>query len=185
MEQLQRQLDQSSIDLRRIDQEIDDLRGKASELVVLQEKLKGFAEVGGPDAARINAAHLAKTVRGREEKIPAAFTAALKKLARDLGASESAFQAAVDSQLADDVRQSPNSDVFARFVGELDAVRKQLDLAVRGISDAPQAAEVRLMRLSSELPERHAVKEADYRAIIAASEEQSGRTPERPTLHTS
>jgi len=32
MEQLQRELDQSSVDLRRIDQEVDDLRGKASEL---------------------------------------------------------------------------------------------------------------------------------------------------------
>ncbi len=52
LEQLQRELDQSSIDLRRIDQEIDDLRGKASELPVLQEKLKGFTEIGGPDAAR-------------------------------------------------------------------------------------------------------------------------------------
>lgn len=45
MEQLQRQLDQSSVDLRRIDQEVDDLRGKASELPVLQERLKGLAEV--------------------------------------------------------------------------------------------------------------------------------------------
>ena len=185
MEQLQRQLDQSSIDLRRIDQEIDDLRGKASELLVLQEKLKGFAEVGGPDAARINAGHLAKTVRGREEKIPAAFTAALTKLVRDLAASESAFQAAVDSQIPDEVRQGPNSDVFARFVAELDAVKKPLDVAVRGISDAAQAAEGRLMALAKELAERHAVQEADYRAILAASEEQGGRTAERASLQTS
>lgn len=185
MEQLQRQLDQSSIDLRRIDQEIDDLRGKASELLVLQEKLKGFAEVGGPDAARINAGHLAKTVRGREEKIPAAFTAALTKLVRDLAASESAFQAAVDSQIPDEVRQGRNSDVFARFVAELDAVRKPLDVAVRGISDAAQAAEGRLMALAKELAERHAVQEADYRAILAATEEQGGRTAERASLQTS
>src|SRR5690348_16460614 len=83
LEQLQRQLDQSGIDLRRLDGEIDDLRGKASELPVLQEKLKGFTEVGGPDAARINAAHLAKCVRAREEKIPGALTAALNKVIRE------------------------------------------------------------------------------------------------------
>ena len=120
-----------------------------------------------------------------EEKIPAAFTAALTKLVRDLAASESAFQAAVDSQIPDEVRQGPNSDVFARFVAELDAVRKPLDVAVRGISDAAQAAEGRLIALAKELAERHAVQEADYRTILAASEEQGGRTAERASLQTS
>lgn len=67
LEQLQRQLDQSSVDLRRIDEEIDDARGRASELPVLQEKLKGLAEVGGPDANRINAAHAAKSQRTRRK----------------------------------------------------------------------------------------------------------------------
>jgi DNA repair ATPase RecN len=67
LEQLQRQLEQSSIDLRRFDEEIDDLRGKASELAVIEERLKGLTEVGGPDAARLNAAHAAKSARQRGE----------------------------------------------------------------------------------------------------------------------
>ena len=61
LEMLQRQLDQSSIDLRQIDQAAEDALGRASELPVLEEKLKGLAEVAGPDASRINAAHAAKT----------------------------------------------------------------------------------------------------------------------------
>src|SRR5467141_3601210 len=61
LEQLQRQLDQSSADLRRIDQEVDDAHVRASELPVLQEKHKGLTEVAGPDANRINAAHAAKS----------------------------------------------------------------------------------------------------------------------------
>jgi len=84
MEQLQRQLDQSSVDLRRIDQEVDDLRGKASELPVLQERLKGFAEIEGPGAAKINAAHTAKSARAREEKLPELLIAALQRVARDI-----------------------------------------------------------------------------------------------------
>ena len=72
-----------------------------------------------------------------------------------------------------------------RFVAELDAVRKPLDVAVRGISDAAQATEGRLTALAKELAERHAVQEADYRAILAASEEQGGRTAERAGLQTS
>jgi hypothetical protein len=41
LEMLQRQLDQSSIDLRQIDQAAEDALGRASELPVLEEKLKG------------------------------------------------------------------------------------------------------------------------------------------------
>jgi hypothetical protein len=52
LEHLQRQLEQSSIDLRRIDEEIDGLRGKASELPVIEERLKGLVEVGGPKLKR-------------------------------------------------------------------------------------------------------------------------------------
>ena len=87
LELLQRQLDQSSIDLRQIDQEAEDALGRASELPVLQEKLKGLAEVAGPDASRINAAHAAKSLRTREEKVPGLIIAGLQKLVRDIGAS--------------------------------------------------------------------------------------------------
>jgi len=79
LEQIYRQLDQSSVDLRRIDEEVDDARVRASELPVLQEKLKGLAEVAGPDANRINAAHAAKSQRSREEKVPELMISVLAK----------------------------------------------------------------------------------------------------------
>lgn len=185
LEQLQRQLDQSSIDLRRIDQEIDYLRGKASELVVLQEKLKGFAEIGGPDAARINAAHLAKSLRAREEKVPGVVVAALGKLVRDIRASQAAFRATAETQIDNEVRQGANGDLFARFVSDLDGFTRELDVAVSAVADAARATEARLTTLSNELAQRHAVQEADYRTTIAASEEQGGRAAERATLQAS
>ena len=182
LEQLQRQLDQSSIDLRRMDQEIDDLRGKASELTVLQEKLKGFAETGGPDAAKINAAHLAKGVRTREEKIPGVIVTALNKLVRDIRASQAAFRATSAAQIDSEVRQGANGDLFARFVAELGVFTQELDAGVAAIGDAAAGTESRLTALSSELAQRHAVQEAEYRATIAASEEQGGRAAERAGL---
>jgi energy-coupling factor transporter ATP-binding protein EcfA2 len=182
LEQLQRQLDQSSIDLRRIDQEIDDLRGKASELVVLQEKLKGFAETGGPDAAKINAAHQAKSVRAREEKVPGIIVTALNKLVRDVRASQTAFRATSEAQIDSEVRQGVNGDLFARFIGEIDAFTRELETAVAAIADAAAGTESRVTALSSELAQRHALQEAEYRATIAASEEQGGRAAERAGL---
>lgn len=185
LEQLQRQLDQSSIDLRRIDQEIDDLRGKASELVVLQEKLKGFAETGGPDAARINAAHLAKSARAREEKIPGVLVAALNRVVREFRASQAAFRATADAQIDSEVRQGVNGDLFARTIADLDGFTRELDAAVTAVGEAATVTESRLTTLSNDLAQRHAVQEADYRATIAASEEQGGRAAERATLQAS
>ena len=66
---------------------------------MLQEKLKGLSEIAGPDASRINTAHAAKSQRAREEKVPGLMIAALQKLVRDIGSSQSAFQTGVEAQL--------------------------------------------------------------------------------------
>jgi DNA repair ATPase RecN len=113
LEQLERQLDQSSVDMRRFDGELDDARGRASELPVLQEKLKGLAEVAGPDASRINAAHAAKSQRAREEKVPGLIIAALQKLVREVRSSQSAFEAGVEAQLDTQIRQGTNRELFS------------------------------------------------------------------------
>src|SRR5580704_12598782 len=133
LEQLQRQLDQSSADLRRIDEEVDDARGRASEVPVFQEKLKGLAEVAGPDANRINAAHAAKTQRAREEKVPELILAALQKLVREIGSSESAFQAGVGAQFDTQIRQGANRELFQALQADVDAFRRQLANTVRSI----------------------------------------------------
>src|SRR5262249_9825930 len=132
-EQLRRQLDQSSVDLRRIDQEVDDARVRASELPVLQEKLKGLAEVSGPDANRINEAHTAKSQRAQEEKVPALMIAALQKLVRDIGSTQSAFQMGVDAQLDSQVRQGANRELFQALQTDLEAFTRQLTTGVQSI----------------------------------------------------
>ena len=182
MEQLQRRLDQSTIDLRRIEDEIDDLRGKASELPVLQEKLKGFTEVNGPDAARINEAHLAKSLRAREETVPGAISTALNRVVREIRSTQIAFRTTVESQIDHEVRQGANGDLFTRFLDDIEAFSKGMDAAVTALGISAATAETRVVSLSSELAARHALQEAEYRSTIAASEEQDGRAAERATL---
>ena len=185
LEQLQRQLDQSSADLRRLDEEIDDLRGKASELPVIEEKLKGLAEVGGPDADRLNAAHAAKSARAREEKVPGLVIAALQKVARDISAIEAAFQATAEAQLDSAVREGVNREVFQPLEADIQTFLKVLISAGASITDAVRAAEARTQKHGAVLAERHALQEADYRVIVSESEEQGGRAAERLALQTS
>jgi hypothetical protein len=185
LEQLQRQLDQSSADLRRIDQEIDDARGQASELPVLHEKLKGLAEVAGPDASRINSAHEAKSQRAREEKVPEFIIGALQKLVREIVSSQSSFQAAVEAQLDSGIRQGTNRELFQALHADLDSFIRELATAVISLESKARTIEERVSGHATALAEIHAIQEAEYRAIIAASAEQGERAAERLGLQTS
>lgn len=185
LEQLQRQLNQSSIDLRRIDQEIDDVRVRASELPVLQEKLKGFAEVSGPDAKRINAAHAAKSQRAHEETVSELIIAALQKLVRDIGSSQESFHAGVEAQLDIQIQQGANRKLFEALRTDLEAFTRRLATTVRSIENEAQNIEEQIRKHAAALAQRHAVQEAEYRVTIAASEEQGERVAERLALQTS
>jgi len=182
LEQLQHQLDQSSLDLRRIDEEVDDARGRASELPVVLEKLKGIAEAAGPDASRINVAHAAKSLRAREEKVPGLIIAALQKLVREIRSNQSAFQAGVEAQLDIQVRQGANRELFQALQDDIENFARRLAVTLESIENQARVVEERIRTHETVLAERHAVQEAEYRTIIAASEEQGERAAERLAL---
>jgi DNA repair ATPase RecN len=184
LQQLTRQLEQSSVDLRRIDEEVDDARVRASELPVIEERLKGLAEVAGPDANRINAAHAAKTQRAHEEKVPELIVAALQKLVRELLSSQTAFHAVVDAQLDTQIRQGANRELFQALQGDIETFARHLANAAESIQNEAQVLEEGTRARATALGERHAIQEAEYRTIIATSEEQGERAAERLALQT-
>jgi len=185
LEQLNRELEQSSADLKRLDGEIDDFRGKASEIPAIEEKLKGLVEVGGPDAARINAAHEAKGARSKEEKVPELVLAALQRLSREVAASEGAFEASMEAHLDSAARVGANQEVFQLLKRDLEAFSQVLASAVASIASATRIAETRIGEHKAVLAERHALQEAEYRTIISESEAQGGRAAERAALQVS
>jgi len=185
LERLERQLEQSSVDLRRLDQDVDDLRGKASEVPIIEEKLKGLAEVGGPDAEKINTAHAAKTARTREEKVPSFVIGALERVAREVGAIEAAFRATLEAQLDKEVREGVNREVFQLLDSDVQAFMQVVTSRLASITDATRVAAARIRNHETVLAQRHAIQEAEYRTVVAASEEQGGRAAERLALQTS
>ena len=184
LELLQRQLDQSNIDLRQIDQETEDALGRASELPVLQEKLKGLAEVAGPDASRINAAHAAKSLRTREEKVPGLIIAGLQKLVRDIGASHSTFQTSVDAQIDSPIRDAANQELFNALREDIARFIQHVAASVQSIEDKARGLERSITAHATALAARHAVQEAEYRTTVSASAEQSERAAERVAMQT-
>ena len=185
LEQLQRELAQSSADLRRVDQEADDARVKASELPVFQEKLKGLAEVAGPDADLINAAHTAKVQRSREEKIPELMTVALEKLLREMAASQASFSTGVEAQLDPQILGGANGELFSALRTDLGSFLQELDKNLLSMGKKAQTLEGRIKVHAAALAQRHALQEAEYRTVVAASAEQGERAAERLALQTS
>ena len=75
-------------------------------------------EVGGPDAEKINAAHAAKALRAREEKVPEAIVAGIQKVVRET-ANAVRWVSGHDrgATRRDSVQQGPNRDVFKAMLG--------------------------------------------------------------------
>ena len=184
LDMLQRQLDQSSIDLRQIDQAAEDALGRASELPVLEEKLKGLAEVAGPDASRINAAHAAKSLRTREEKVPGLLIAGLQKLVRDIGTAHSTFKAGVDAQIDSPIREGANQELLKALQEDIARFVQHVAASVQSIEDKARGLERNITQHATALAERHAIQEAEYRTIVSASAEQSERAAERVAMQT-
>jgi len=182
LEQLQRELEQSTADLRHVDQEVDDARVKASELPVLQEKLKGLAELAGPDAARINTAHSAKGQRAREEKVPGLIRLATEKLLREMAAAQASFRTGVEAQLDSQILRGANGELLSALRAELGSFIEDLAKAVESIEKKAQTIQDRIEIHAAALAERHALQEAEYRTIVATSVEQGERAAERQAL---
>ena len=185
LELLHRQLAQTTTELRRLDGELEDLAARASEVPVLEEKLKAVARAGGPDAGRINAAHAAKTHRDREALVPDQLAAATQRAAGEAAAMVAAFQATVEAQLDTAVRSGANRDLFEALEGDLRPFETALTSATRSISKAAHAAEAALRRHRAAIAERHAIQEAEYRKLISEVEQEGGRAAERAALQVS
>ncbi|HET7500934.1 MAG TPA: AAA family ATPase [Kofleriaceae bacterium] len=184
LEGVQRQLDQMAADLRRLDDEIDDLGARASEVPVIQERLKGVAAAGGPDAAKINAAHAARTARDREAQIPEQLIAASRKAATETAAAAVGFHSMVEAQLDGTVRGGASGDLFTALEADIQVFDRALVAAASQVARAAAAAETALGRHHRAILERHAVQEAEYRKMMSQLEEEGGRAAERAALQT-
>lgn len=179
--QLYRDLEQSTANLVNLDSEIDDLGGKASEVALYEEKLKGLVDATGPDSARINAAHEARAIRASEERYPLLLIEAMKQAVRDVAAVRATFQAGLAAQ-SSSTRDRPNHSTMLLIQREADAFNSALSSLVSSLTAAVDEAEVRIQAQGVVLATQHALQEAEYRTFLAQIEEEGGRVAERAVL---
>lgn len=114
--------------------------------------------------------------------MPESLVAVLQKLVRDIRSSQTIFQANVDAQLVSQTPQTPNHDIFEALRLDLESFVKSLDVALESIEDGARNVEARIRTHALALAERHAIQEAEYRTVVAASEEEGARAAERQAL---
>lgn len=182
LESLRRQLGQTTVELRRLDVEIEDFAARASELPVIEERLKGVALAGGPDAAKLNGAHAGKAARDREAQVVDQIASAAHRAAGETSATVSSFQSTLEAQLDASVRSGPNRDLFTPLEADVRTLELALQAASRSVASAVASLETSLGRHRSAIAERHAVQEATYRKLVSESEVEGGRATERAAL---
>src|SRR6185437_9285346 len=120
--------------------------------------------------------------RAREEKVPELIVAALQKLIREIRSSQSAFRAGVEAQLDTEILRGANDELFRALQLDLDSFTRHLAAGVESIENQARVAEDRIRTHATLLAERHAIQDAEYRTVIAASEEQGERAAQRLAL---
>ncbi|MCC7543044.1 MAG: AAA family ATPase [Deltaproteobacteria bacterium] len=182
LDSLGRQLDQSAQALTRLDDEIEDLAAKASELPALDERLRGLAEVSGPDAEKVNKGHAERVVRQREAQIPQLLRTAVDKVTTDLRRMLATYRATQDAHLVTALETGLNGEVFRSIATDLAAFTAILEAATVSVDEAAARVGTALNVHASQLAHQHAEQEAAYRALVSASEDLGGRSAERAKL---
>jgi len=182
LDSLGRKLEQSARVLTRLDDEVEGLAAQASELPALQERLKGLAEVAGPDAEKVNAAHVRRESRQREVLVPQALQAAVDKVVTDIGRTSTAYRATREAQLTTAVEDGVNGAVFRALASDLSSFSAALDKAVNGVAEAAKRFGAAQAQSAGELAAVHATQEAEYRNLVSTSEELGGRSAKRAKL---
>ena len=179
---LHRDLDQNASELLRLDREMRDLRDSASEVPVLEEKLKGLQQATGSDAKIVNAAHAQRTLREKERKTIEALREDFRKVRTDVDSLFSGLVRRLESRIDADVAAGPNKDVFTAIARQIQDLTALLERTSSDIGRQTDGADALVVEQERTLAGRHAKQDAEYRELVALSQEETGRATERTQL---
>lgn len=182
LEQLSRDLALNAEGLLKLDEELDQLRGAASEVTLLEEKLKGAGATVGPDADKATAAHAAANDRLLEAKLPDHLLGDVQKVVRDFAAAAATYRASADAHLAGANRSGANRDVVEALESATNSFAQAIATHLASVGNAARAAETIITAQRVLLNERHAVQDAEYTALNSRLAEEGDRASERKTL---
>ena len=102
-----------------------------------------------------------------------------------MAATQASFRTGIEAQLDSQILRGANGELLSALRTELGSFIEELAKAVESIEKKAQTLQDRIQIHAAALAERHALQEAEYRTIVAASAEQGERAAERQALQAS
>jgi hypothetical protein len=178
----ERDLAQNASDILRLELEMRDLGESAADVAAIEEKLKGLQETAGPDAKAVNAAHTLRALREKERKTLEGLKSDIAKAATEFEAVVTGASRRFTGRIDKDVEAGANQEVFAQVaeqVREMSALLAACNVKV--CEKADELAKI-VDEQAAQLAERHAKQDLEYRALVAQSQEETGKAAERNQL---
>lgn len=182
IKRVQRDLDQNAGELVRLDHEMTDLRENASELPIVEEKLKGLQQALGPDAKLVSTAHAQKALRDKERRALVELQQDLHKVRSDVASLFSGLVRRLDSRIDADVASGPNKALFANVTTRIERLTQLLEEDATAISKQASLVEAAIVEQDGKLAEQHAKQDAEYRELVGKLQEEASHAAERSQL---
>lgn len=177
-----RTIEQSSIDLRHLEERIREIQDELPEIDAVAMRLQEMQVVDGADADAINAAHAHKALRTRETEA----LSDLRRMATAATAEFRRFTEAVTENCAnaygDGFRDGPNGPLFEALEGAIEVFVGVFRDAVPTAQSRCQSLVEQLDDAARQLAVEHARQEQHYRDLIARSAQEKQRAAERAKL---
>jgi ATPase subunit of ABC transporter with duplicated ATPase domains len=178
----QRDLTENAGTLVRLDRQLRDLKVSATEVPALAEKLRVLQQSSGPDAVLVSAAHGQKALREKERKTLDALHNDLRRTRVEAAATLSTLARLLGARIDADLLEGSNKDVFGALAAHIQELTSLLARGATKIGQQADATNAIVVEQERMLATRHAQQDAAYRAVVAKSNEESGRATERSQI---
>ncbi len=178
-----RELDSSGSELVREERDIADLEETATELPALEEKLAALKETEGPNAERINEAHVQKALRDKERRMIELLEKEALAIRGEIEQSVSSWTRRLTARIDTEVVEGRNRKIVQKVAKAAAELASTMSELAGDASRRAEAVTTAGRKLLSELEEAHATQEAEYGKLIAQSEDARARAAERTKVH--
>ena len=182
MRTIKADLDASASSIAPLQKKIAVLEDEIASLPSVVEKLRAYGDEGGAQADAINAAHMLKSLRDREQRTVAAATKLLEDLGCGLGQAHGAILARLPSITTPDVLEGPNAHILVPLLQSLRVCGSDMDEHLRRALDRLREESDSVAARAARLASVHREQELAFRSTIERHEEARGRAAERVKL---
>lgn len=157
----------------------DGLKNDQNELPVIQAKLEGLRQAGGPNAEAIDRAHEDKSLRDQENRSIEEAERLLSELLLELRSCTGRLAKEVTDAFSEETLKGPNGALLKKMLDGLKLAAAESDGHVDRALDALRAGKKALATEKGTLEEAHKTQELAFQKLLEKHREAQAKSAER------